>query len=221
MSRSNHYPLHELLDYNRVGSIVWAMRFQDISISQCATDRKILKQMLQMRSKFVEEKKNTVNNINHYLKDGFVKVCTVAPGYLNNYWHYKDINYDFMYDNHKSWVYFIVDNETIVKVGESGNQLGIKMVRSDQPVNKSTNRFGRLAHEPKSTDGRIKVELHESVQKGQVSIWARRCEIQEYKIKIGGKTKVTKLTFHKELEVQYLDYMNENFYKPHLNACRK
>jgi hypothetical protein len=64
-----------------------------------------------------------VININSYLKDGFEKVCDVIQTYGE--WKYTNINRELMYYTHTSWVYFIVENEEIVKCGETGNPLGI------------------------------------------------------------------------------------------------
>ena len=172
--------------------------------------------------------KTKVCNIEHYIADGFQKVCDVRHRFQksNNEWYYFNINQDLMYDNHKSWIYFIVDDKKIVKVGETGNPLGIRKtkdnwLREDQPLKGTTNRFGRLAAMPDKTDGRIRNELKESVNNGLVSLWARRCEIKVEKILIAGKKIDTATTFHKELEMQYLDYMLNNYYWPKLNKLRK
>jgi hypothetical protein len=87
-------------------------------------------------------------NINEYINDGFEKVCDVTNYGVD--WMYKNINKDLMYSDHNSWVYFIVENETIVKCGETGNPLGIPEQRGYlweypiQPVGNSKSRFGRL-----------------------------------------------------------------------------
>jgi len=221
MSILSKYSLEELLDYSRVGSWSWDNQFSEVAQSYDYTDRPIEKKMRDLKVRYMNERENIVKNINHYIDDGFVKVCTVAPGYNSNYWHYKNINKDYLYCNHRSWIYFIVNDETVVKVGESGNPLGIKMATRDQPVGNSTNRFGRLAQATSSTDANIKHYLYNSVQEGHVSLWAKKCEINKFETKIGGKNRQTLLTFHKELELQYLDYMKDNFYKPSLNAGRK
>lgn len=167
-------------------------------------------------------------NIKHYISDGFQKVCDVKHRYQkgDNEWYYFNINQDLMYDNHKSWIYFIVNDKKIFKVGETGNPLGIRKTKDNwlrevQPLKATTNRFGRLASMPDRTDGRIRTELKESVHKGLVSLWARRCEIKVEKILIAGKMIPTAKTFHKELEMQYLDYMAANGYWPVLNQLRK
>lgn len=61
-------------------------------------------------------------------KDSFVQVCKVVEDSSGN-WMYAEINEDVMFDTHTSWVYFIVDNGIIKKVGETGLQLGIRNSR--------------------------------------------------------------------------------------------
>jgi hypothetical protein len=129
-----------------------------------------------------------------------------------------------MFCDHKSWVYFIVEDEGIVKIGETGNPLGIKNSRGqyryfeDQPISGTKSRLGRLARfgNDNDTDGRIRRDLKESVDQGKVSIWARKCEIKDHEVMIGGKMVNTKITFHKELELQYIDIIF-----PYLNQGRK
>ena len=61
---------------------------------------------------------NPVFNIRHYKKDGFQKVCNVNQ--FAGEWHYSDIDTELMFCNHRSWVYFIVVDDEIVKGGETG-----------------------------------------------------------------------------------------------------
>ena len=115
-------------------------------------------------------------NINSYIKDGFEKVCDVAMSHGKRF-IYKSINNELMYASHRSWVYMIVSGETIVKIGETGNPLGIEKSYSDQPITGTKSRLGRLASHGSSgdqdTDLRIRTELYEDCIEGKVSIWAR------------------------------------------------
>jgi hypothetical protein len=171
------------------------------------------------------------NKLETYVNDGFQKICDVSLKYLesaqcpdvSDEWYYSNINEALMYLDHKSWVYFIVDGDTIVKVGETGNPLGIRNSRvnryfEDQPISGTRSRFGRLARfgGDNDTDGRIRRDLKECVNKGSVSLWARKCEIKDYEVMIGGELLNTKITFHKELELQYIDRIH-----PILNQGRK
>ena len=57
-----------------------------------------------------------------------------------------------------------VDGETIVKIGETGNPLGIRTSRTDQPLKGTKCRFGRLiSHRNDVTDQSIRDTLEESV----------------------------------------------------------
>ena len=166
------------------------------------------------------------NKLETYVNDGLQKICDVQMKYADGYdsceWYYSNINEALMYLDHKSWVYFIVDGDTIEKVGETGNPLGIRKTRDnyryfeDQPISGTRSRFGRLARFDDATDGRIRRELKESVNKGTVSLWARKCEIKDFEVMVGGELITTKITFHKELELQYIDKIY-----PRLNQCRK
>lgn len=148
-------------------------------------------------------------SINNYIDDGFEKVCDVTSDALNHWW-YKNINESLMYDRHWSWVYFIVVDDKIYKVGETGNLLGIKsswMLGNDvQPVTGSKSRLGRY-RKGDQTDEFVRNSLAKEAQQGKVSIWARKCEAVKTNIKIAGITKPTYSCFHKELEKQYLDHI--------------
>ena len=61
-------------------------------------------------------------NIYNYIDDGFVKIADVrqygsTPRYTE--WSLVNQNEDFLYMDHRSWVYMIVDGQEIVKVGET------------------------------------------------------------------------------------------------------
>lgn len=64
-------------------------------------------------------------NIKHYLNDGFKKVCDVNIDSVGD-WYYTDIDQSLMFDDYRSWVYFIVLDGIIHKIGECGTPLGIK-----------------------------------------------------------------------------------------------
>ena len=161
----------------------------------------------------------TVSTVNHY--PDFKKVCDVIED-IDGTWNYINIKKDIMYDDHRSWVYFVVNDNKIVKVGETGVPLGIAKANCNQPLKATTNRFGRLAYFPKdATDCRIRTALSESVRKGKVSLWAKKCPINKVSIKLGTKTTALSSVYHKELEVTILDYMKTHGYWPELNVFRK
>ncbi len=174
--------------------------------------------------------KNPALNIYNYIDDGFVKIADVRelerryPIYSK--WSLVDQNEDFLYMDHRSWVYMIVDGQEIVKVGESGNPLGIRTSRSDQPLKGTKCRFGRLisfaTNDSGDTDERIRNELFESAKEGNVSLWARRCETIQLEEIIAGKERTVVLSSHKDLEMAYLDHIyQETGSYPRCNMSRK
>ena len=159
-------------------------------------------------------------DIKNYQVDGFVKVCDVAND-SDNRWYYTDINEAAMFADHKSWVYFIVVNGEIVKVGETGNPLGVRMKTSNQPKLGTEGRFGRY-RTGDLTDAVIREELKKEVCKGLVTLWARRCEMVTVTTSVCGQDDITVTSFHKDLEMRYLDYIfAQTGTLPKLNKARK
>jgi hypothetical protein len=180
------------------------------------------------------------NNIQDYITDGFEKICEVYPEYADgNYtWQFYNINTDLMYSAHNSWVYFIVSGNTIMKVGETSQPLGIlssnclllgmsepnkeyafTSVTWYQPVQRSTNRFGRLCggfYGENDTDWYIRTSLDQDVRAGHVSLWAKKCDKIEHTYQIAGQMVTVYSTVHKDLEVLYIDAID-----PSLNKGRK
>lgn len=173
----------------------------------------------------LQEKREKVFNINNYVQDGFVRVCEVDPRSPYQ-WAYKNIDRDVMYSAHNSWVYFIVLDEIIQKVGETEQPLGIKASwgyhDEPQPVTGTTSRLGRL-RKGDGTDHAIRRALAPAIQQGLiVSVWARACSRNVITESVGGKSMSLTSAIHKDLEKAYLDY----FYRecrmyPPLNKMRK
>jgi hypothetical protein len=120
----------------------------------------------------------------------------------------------------------IVDGQEIVKVGETGNPLGIRTSRSDQPLKGTKCRFGRLisfaTNDSGDTDERIRNELFESAKEGNVSLWAKRCETVPFEEIIAGKKRTVVHSSHKDLEMAYLDHIyQETGSYPRCNMSRK
>lgn len=165
-------------------------------------------------------------NIKTYKADGLVKVCNVRHRYQKftkwNDWEYDSINEDIMYSTHQSWVYFIVSGEEIVKIGETGNPLGVRMVFDDQPICSTKCRLGRLRYFTEGTDYSIRSALLNEVALGQVCIWAKKCDLVQVDECIGGELLKATLSKHKDIELKYLDYIMDNAGRyPILNAGRK
>lgn len=167
-------------------------------------------------------KREQVLNINSYICDGFEKVCDVDNRYSD--WVYRNINKELMFSTHTSWVYFVVENETIVKCGETGNPLGIPEQRSyrwdlpTQPVASSKCRFGRL-RKGDGTDSYIRQELR---NKSNVSLWAKKCKLHMLNESLGGIVRQVDTSIHKHLEQMYLEHFkNEAGHLPLLNKSSK
>lgn len=167
-------------------------------------------------------------NINRYVDDGFRKVCNVrhsVSGSWRSSWDYSNIDKSIMYDDHRSWVYAIVVGQTIVKIGETGNPLGLKERQQyinyeHQPAANSKSRLGRY-RAGDGTDDDIRCNLYDDVVRHQVSIWAKKCPIIETMTLVNGTQVNVKSTIHKSLEHLYLDHihLHTNSY-PRLNKSR-
>jgi hypothetical protein len=174
--------------------------------------------------------------IKTYIPDGFVKVCDVAED-DDGMWYYTSIDDAVMFDPHRSWIYAIVTREfldieqgtidpdpgVVEKLGESGNPLGIRCQRGDktQPAKSTQSRLGRYRNGD-GTDERIRAELHNEVAAGLVSIWARKCMLIPIDVTIAGTNAQTALSFHKDVELRYLEHIfNTTGKLPRLNKSIK
>ena len=162
-----------------------------------------------------------ISNIDNFIADGFEKVCDVRG---RGHWHYHNINEDLLFSDHRSWVYLIVLNKMIVKIGESGNPLGIKAWAGNQvtTLKGSKSRLGRLCNGD-GTDNEIRRKLNVYIEEGHsVTIWAKRCPIEFAYLTIAGKAVSVKYTIHKDLEQAILEYFKkETGQLPLLNKARK
>jgi len=168
-------------------------------------------------------------DINTYVDDGFEKLCDVENGdnRVGEVYHgkffYTNINQSLMFSNHRSWVYMIVSDNEIVKIGETGNPLGIKKKsHCSQPKWSTECRMGRLASFKCNTDGRIRESLYNDCDDEKVSIWVRKCDYINVTYSINENNSELYSTYHKDLELAYLDYIfNNHGSYPKLNAGRK
>jgi len=171
-------------------------------------------------------------NINSYIGDGFQKVCSVtSDNSVDNKWFYTDINPDLMFADHRSWIYFIVVDEEVWKVGETGNPLGIrpKNPAATQPLTGTRGRLGRYRSGDYrvgtygDTDWDIRVRLSSVIADGgNVEFWARQCPVDKVEVTVGGKPFTVGGAYHKELEMAHLDYIfNSVDELPTLNKFRK
>ncbi len=162
-------------------------------------------------------------NVKNYANDGFVKVCNVVL-LTDDSWMYENINYETMFKDHRSWVYFIVVDDEIVKVGETGNPLGIESGTRfrgwKQPLTGTTSRFGRY-RKGDNTDAYIRKSLELEAIEGRVSLWAKECPLVESAVTIQGKEIKTKSSIHKSLELDILKFILEQKCWPKLNKSMK
>ena len=175
-------------------------------------------------------------DINNFINDGFQRVADVHPRSTEDAWFYHNTDESLLFANHRSWVYFVVINQQIVKCGETGNPLGIrtyygkKQFGVDQPVSGTKSRFGRLArHKEASNSGRsntdsdIREAAKEYLDAGQiVSLWAKKCPYGISPQIINGIQIDVVTTIHKDLEVRYLNTFEELTGRlPILNRSKK
>lgn len=153
--------------------------------------------------------------IKHYINDGFKKVCDVKMD-QKKHWYYENIDKDLMFDDHSSWIYFIVLDDIVVKIGETGQPLGLKpqVIREHfaevQPLKTTKCRLGRY-RSGDLTDNYIRSTLAQHIKnKQKVSIWAKKCPVQTSQEKVCGQTVNLVNTIHKDLEQQYLKYFVEH-----------
>lgn len=159
-------------------------------------------------------------DINNFIVDGFVKVCDVIQS-TDGHWMYTNQKADLLYSPHRSWVYAICVDNMIVKIGETGNPLGIKHNQIAQPITGTRSRLGRY-RKGCGTDTEIREKLVEEVANGRVSIWARKCETFTIETTVCGNKILSTLSIHKDLEMQYLDFIKQKTSSyPFLNKARK
>ena len=168
-----------------------------------------------------------VFHISHYVNDGFQKVCDVTINCLDGGWAYTNINHDYMYNDHRSWVYFIVLDGIIQKAGETGNPLGIAESwiygnQEVQPISGTKSRLGRY-RKGDGTDSYIREALRKDIVAGRkVTVWAKLCPIERIKATVGKETVIINHTYHKDLEQAYFQHFLDNSNRlPRLNKAKK
>lgn len=180
----------------------------------------------QMTPKEWDAYKEKVLDIRNFKQDGFEHVCDVDPQQIGR-WQYKNINKSLMFSEHASWVYMIVLEQIIVKLGETGNPLGISEYYrygkyEAQPKASSQCRLGRL-RTGDGTDSYIRENLAPYIRNGHaVSIWAKKCPIKSLTESIGGTKSRVQTSIHKSLEQAYLKYFQNKIGQyPWLNKAGK
>lgn len=164
-------------------------------------------------------------DLNNYKLDGFRHICNVCEKKsTSDKWYFKDIDSQAMFEDHKSWVYVIaIDNSVVFKVGESGNPLGWRSNSTREHPQPSTK--GRLSRYigGDGTDKDIRVDLDIFLNYGHtISFWAKKCDIIQYPTTLLGNTGTTAGSTHKDLEMKYLDLIYQEICAfPFCNKSRK
>lgn len=164
----------------------------------------------------------------HQLKDmDWKRVCKVRAEHFGNKWYYENINREIMFSEHKSWVYAITVDGRIVKIGETGQPLGIEAKRDSspkgwekQPKFGSQSRLGRY-RSGDTTDRTIRDSLRPEVKSNRVEIYAYKCRQITEEVSINGNIKVINSDIHKILEKTLLDEIEKvDGERPFLNPRR-
>jgi hypothetical protein len=155
----------------------------------------------------VKTKQIDISNITQ-LKD-FKRVCKIVD--YQGEWYYQHIDKSIMYDSHTSWVYAIVVNGVIWKIGASGVPLGIR-TNDAQPKKGTKCRFGRYrAHKGSNgkddTDEYCRDQLRSTIKdlNNCVEFWAMKCPVVKQTINVGYDTIELNAAFHFELEKRILN----------------
>lgn len=154
--------------------------------------------------------KNNPEYIDHYFDLGFKKLCDVKSTWYGNEWYYVNINEDLMFSSHRSWVYAITNNDRIIKFGETGNPLGIRVRNSDQPKSGTNNRLGRYRKHGDS-DLTIRNSYRKETQCDfhNIAFYALKCEEIDYNFTMINEGRKIKYQIHKQMEKFLLDYYKE------------
>ncbi len=161
-------------------------------------------------------------DISNFEKDGFKYVCDAEYDLLTGKWVYSNIQERLMFSKHYGWVYAIVVDDIIVKIGETGNPLGIRNTKKNSlniVVESTRSRLGRLIYFPTGTDFVIRQALK---NEKNIKIYAKKCIPAKTSTMIGGKRKQLRPRPNKEVELAYLDlFMELTGKRPRLNKARK
>jgi hypothetical protein len=159
-----------------------------------------------------QQTKLTPEDLDYWKPTGFKRVCQVTED-ERGHWFYAKIDRSILYSTHTSWVYLIVVNNKIYKIGESGLPLGIE-ARHGQPIRGTTTRIGRyIAND--GTDARIRSDLSSIVRdpNSRVEFWAFECPETQATLQVGDTTITLKSHIHHDLEKTLIDHYTEHIGK--------
>lgn len=154
-------------------------------------------------------------------KDRFRLVCKVRYHIPTGKWIYSNVNKTLMFSQHRGWVYLIVVNNIINKIGETGNPLGIHNSRKNALntcVENNKSRLGRLIY----GDGTDKYIREALKNEKNIKIYAKKCPPGKTSSIFDGKREKLNPTPHKILETKYLKLFKEKTGRlPKLNKSLK
>lgn len=166
-------------------------------------------------------------HIKNYINDGFQHIADVKQKEYGHYsnWELSNVNEELLFSEHNSWVYVIVEDEQVVKLGETGQPLGVKGTRTFM-LQGTQSRFGRLiSHgdalaDARDTDSRIRFHLWESAMQGKVSLYAFKCPSETITTNVFGVEHTFVAHTHKTVEKAYLTSLSASGCLPKLNKAR-
>lgn len=166
--------------------------------------------------------RNVTMDISTHVPDGFVHLCDVDIRSSIYRWRYININQSYMFDDHNSWIYAITLDNEIVKIGETGNPLGHRTSRAQShPLTGTKGRISRYISGD-GTDQDIRESLDADLKAGKkVSFWVKKCELVGGLVNYLGQQEIVYAKIHKDMEMLYLDKINETGGLPILNKARK
>jgi len=162
--------------------------------------------------------------MNDFIRDGFEFVCNINNSKSNeDKWYYENIVQSIMYCNHRSWVYFIVVDGYIFKIGETSQPLGVRKSGFQiQPNTGSKSRLGRYI-DGDGTDEAIRESSVPYITDGyRIEIWAKKCEISKAKTLIFGEETEIQQSTQKDQEMAYINKFEDSVgIRPIWNKYRK
>jgi hypothetical protein len=161
--------------------------------------------------------------VSDYIIDGFKLVCRVKNSSSQYEWNYENVDTSILFKNHRSWVYLIVVDDIVFKIGETANPLGIKTSWSSiQPKTGSQSRLGRY-RKGDATDEDIRISARPYLTAGcKIEFWAKECEIVKSDVIVCGSVCTVEAATQKSQEMAYLNnFINEVGILPMWNKSKK
>lgn len=145
--------------------------------------------------------------IQDYIPDGFKVVCDIDNRLSGiGEWNFMNIDTTLMFSLHRSWIYLIVVDGIVFKVGETAQPLGIPKPGSKQPIKGTKSRIGRYRCGD-ATDQDIRSAAEKYLKAGcKIQFWAKECKMIKETVIICGNTIDVDGTTQKNQEIAYLNH---------------